>query len=63
MIKNIVIQLICLLKKKLNVHQYKFNYVHYVIDETNWDEILPSQITKPIKITLARWDLKKFLKG
>ncbi|QQH71969.1 hypothetical protein HYD53_02760 [Mycoplasmopsis bovis] len=26
-----------MLKKKLNVHgKYKFNYVHYVIDETNW---------------------------
>ncbi|QQH25658.1 hypothetical protein HYD72_03650 [Mycoplasmopsis bovis] len=29
---------LCLLKKKLNVHgKYKFNYVHYVIDETNWE--------------------------
>ncbi|QQH84225.1 hypothetical protein HYD42_01695 [Mycoplasmopsis bovis] len=56
---------IALLKKKLNVHgKYKFNYVHYVIDETNWDEILTkSNLSKPIKITLARWDLKKFLKG
>ncbi|QQH60542.1 hypothetical protein HYD61_00825 [Mycoplasmopsis bovis] len=28
---------LCLLKKKLNVHgKYKFNYVHYVLDETNW---------------------------
>ncbi|WHL49870.1 hypothetical protein HYE36_07125 [Mycoplasmopsis bovis] len=55
---------LCLLKKKLNVHgKYKFNYVHYVIDETNWDEILTKSNQKPIKITLARWDLKKFLKG
>ncbi|QQH36348.1 hypothetical protein HYD88_00905 [Mycoplasmopsis bovis] len=43
--------------------KYKFNYVHYVIDETNWDEILTKSNPKPIKITLARWDLKKFLKG
>ncbi|QQH36578.1 hypothetical protein HYD87_00930 [Mycoplasmopsis bovis] len=53
-----------LLKKKLNVHgKYKFNYVHYVIDETNWEKYWPSQISKPIKITLARWDLKKFWKA
>ncbi|UCP05852.1 hypothetical protein [Mycoplasmopsis bovis] len=53
--KILVIQLTyACFKKKLNVHgKYKFNYVHYVIDETNWDEIWPSQITKPIKITLA----------
>ncbi|MCE6095638.1 hypothetical protein J7891_03905, partial [Mycoplasmopsis agalactiae] len=31
---------ICLFKK-INVYgKYKFNYVHYVIDETHWDEIL-----------------------
>ncbi|AXJ77596.1 hypothetical protein [Mycoplasmopsis bovis] len=55
---------LCLLKKKLNVHgKYKFNYVHYVIDETNWDEILTKSNHKTNKITLARWDLKKFLKG
>ncbi len=31
--------------------------------ETNWDEILTKSNQKPIKITLARWDLKKSWKA
>ncbi|QQH54718.1 hypothetical protein HYD68_03615 [Mycoplasmopsis bovis] len=57
---------LCLLKKKLNVHgKYKFNYVHYVIDRNELRmKYWPSQITKPIKITISPLRLlKKFLKG
>ncbi|QQH25465.1 hypothetical protein HYE15_00175 [Mycoplasmopsis bovis] len=55
---------LCLLKKKLNLHgKYKFNYVHYVIDETNWDEILTKSNHKTNKNNISPLNLKKFLKG
>ncbi|QQH66472.1 hypothetical protein HYD56_00185 [Mycoplasmopsis bovis] len=41
---------LCLLKKKLNLNgKYEFNYVHYVIDEANWDEILNNSNLKTNK--------------
>ncbi|QQH60546.1 hypothetical protein HYD61_00890 [Mycoplasmopsis bovis] len=52
----------CLLKKKLNVHgKYKFNYVHYVIDETNWDEILTKSNLKTNKNNISPLRLKEIL--
>nr|WP_307921456.1 hypothetical protein [Mycoplasmopsis bovis] len=55
---------LCLLKKKLNVHgKYKFNYVHYVIDETNWDEILTKSNHKTNKNNISPLRLKEILKG
>ncbi|QQH66706.1 hypothetical protein HYD56_03800 [Mycoplasmopsis bovis] len=60
---------LCLLKKKLNVHgKYKFimyicmfNYVHYVIDETNWDEILTKSNHKTNKNNISPLRLKEIL--
>ncbi|AEI89904.1 hypothetical protein K668_00965 [Mycoplasmopsis bovis CQ-W70] len=53
---------LCLLKKKLNVHgKYKFNYVHYVIDETNWDEILTKSNLKTNKNNISPLRLKEIL--
>ncbi|QQH60939.1 hypothetical protein HYD59_00900 [Mycoplasmopsis bovis] len=51
-----------ILKKKLNVHgKYKFNYVHYVIDETNWDEILTKSNLKTNKNNISPLRLKEIL--
>ncbi|QQH26926.1 hypothetical protein HYE09_03875 [Mycoplasmopsis bovis] len=59
---------LCLLKKKLNVHgKYKFImscfvvFVHYVIDETNWDEILTKSNHKTNKNNISPLRLKEIL--
>ncbi|MCE6056162.1 hypothetical protein J7889_00840 [Mycoplasmopsis agalactiae] len=53
---------ICLFKK-INVYgKYKFNYVHYVIDETHWDEILTRSNLKTNKNNISPLRLKEFLK-
>nr|WP_307928559.1 hypothetical protein [Mycoplasmopsis bovis] len=51
-----------MLKKKLNLHgKYEFNYVHYVIDEANWDEILNNSNLKTNKNNISPLNLKEIL--
>lgn len=59
---NICSTNICLLKKKLNLNgKYEFNYVHYVIDEANWDEILNNSNLKTNKNNISPLHLKEIL--